>query len=168
MLIDEAQDFDDAWLGFALDALRPGRGGAVLAGDEKQALYRDASRPWALKAGRSRICDSSEPTGAPARSSRRRAPRCTGGTTLAARGRPVGEPVDLIWAQSWDEQAAAVAWEISQMIGPGKREPQDIAVLVTKRSGTFRRVQAALDSVKVPYLVVTRENAATFDLGHPK
>ena len=44
LLIDEAQDFDDAWLGFALETVRPGRGGGRPAGDARQALYRDASR----------------------------------------------------------------------------------------------------------------------------
>ena len=51
LLIDEAQDFDDPWLGFVVETVRPGRGGIALAGDDRQALYRDASRPWAL-AGR--------------------------------------------------------------------------------------------------------------------
>ena len=165
VLIDEAQDFDDAWLGFALDTLRPGRGGAVLAGDERQALYRDASRPWALE-GRQVAHLRLERT---YRSTREIL--AAAGTTLQRRyevdgeGALAGELVDLIWAQSWDEQAAALAWEISHMIRPGKREPQDIAVLVTQRSGTFKRIQAALDRVHVPYLVVTRENAASFDLG---
>jgi superfamily I DNA/RNA helicase len=168
ILIDEVQDFDDAWLGFALDTLRPARGGAVLAGDERQALYRDASRPWALE-GRGVAHLQLERTYRSTRDILEAA-----STTLQGRddvggeGAPVGEPVDLIWAQSWDEQAAAVAWEVSQMIGPDKREPRDIAVLVTQRSGTFRRVQAALDRVNVPYLIVTRENAATFDFGSPE
>jgi superfamily I DNA/RNA helicase len=164
VLIDEAQDFDDAWLGFALDTLRPGRGGAVLAGDERQALYRDASRPWALE-GRRVAHLRLERT---YRSTREILDAA--GTTLQGRynvhgaGTLAGELVDLIWAQSWDEQAAAMAWEISHMIGLGEREPQDIAVLVTQRSGTFKRIQSALDRVNVPYLVVNRENAASFDL----
>ena len=168
VLIDEAQDFEDAWLAFVLDTLRPGRGGAVMAGDERQALYRDASRPW-------------RPEGQQVASLRLyRTYRSTREILKAAStalqcplendcGSALpGELVDLIWAQSWDEQAAAAAWEISHMIGPGKRECQDIAVLVTQRSGTFRRIQAALDRVKVPYLVVTRENAASFDFGSPE
>jgi hypothetical protein len=52
VLIDEVQDFEDAWLDLVLDALRPRRGGAVFAGDEKQALYRDASTPRGLKGRR--------------------------------------------------------------------------------------------------------------------
>jgi superfamily I DNA/RNA helicase len=168
LLIDEAQDFDDAWLGFALDTLRPGRGAVILAGDKRQALYRDASRPWALE-GRMVAHLRLERS---YRSTREILEAAS--TTLQGRydvdseGALAGELVDLIWAQSWDEQASAMAWEISHMIGPGKRESQDIAVLVTQRSGTFRRIQAALDCVNVPYLVVTRENAASFDLGSPE
>jgi UvrD-like helicase C-terminal domain/AAA domain len=168
LLIDEAQDFDDAWLGFVLDTLRPGRGGALLAGDERQALYRDPSRPWALE-GRRVAHLRLERT---YRSTRQILEAAS--TTVQGRydvdgeGALAGELVDLIWAQSWDEQATAIAWEVSRMIGPGKRQPQDLAVLVTQRSGTFKRIQAALDRVNVPYLVVTRENAATFDLGSPE
>lgn len=168
VLIDEAQDFEDAWLGLVLDALRPGRGGAVFAGDEKQALYRDASTPRGLEGRRiahlqlersyrstREILDAASIT-------------LDGRYDVATMGALVGEPVDLIWAQSWDDQAAAMAWEISHMIGPGKRAPQDIAVLVTKRAGTFRRVQAALESASVPHHVVTRENAVSFDVTSPE
>ena len=168
LLIDEAQDFDDAWLGFALDNLRPGRGGAVLAGDPQQALYRDVSRPWALEGRRvahlqlertyrstQEILDAASTT-------------LPGQHNFYGQGTLAGELVDLIWAQSWDEQAAAMAWEISHMIGLGRRDPQDIAVLVTQRGGTFKRIQAALDGVDVPYLVVTRDNAASFDRGSPE
>jgi hypothetical protein len=168
ILIDEAQDFDDAWLSFALDTLRPGRGGAVLAGDERQALYRDASRTWTPEGRRVAHLRLHRTY----RSTRQILEAAS--TTLQQRydfdceGALAGELVDLIWAQSWDEQAAALAWEISHMIGPDKREPRDIAFLVTQRSGTFRRIQAALDRVDVPYLVVTRENAASFDLGSPE
>lgn len=168
VLIDEAQDFDDAWLGFALDTLRPGRGGAVLAGDERQALYRDASRPWPLE-GRGVAHLRLERTYRSTREIIEAASTMLQGRyDVDGKGALAGELVDLVWAQSWDAQAAATAWEISHMIEPGKREPQDIAVLVTQRSGTFKRIQAALDRVNVPYLVVTRENAASFDLGSPE
>jgi hypothetical protein len=168
VLIDEAQDFGDAWLDFALDTLRPGRGGAVLAGDERQALYRDASRPWALggrRVAHLRLTRSYRSTREILEAASTVLP---GRYAVEGKGALDGESVDLVWAQSWDEQAAATAWEISHMIGPDKREPQDIAVLVTQRGGTFKRIQAALDGVHVPYLVVTRQNAASFDLGSPE
>jgi hypothetical protein len=168
VLLDEAQDFEDAWLGLLLDALRPGRGGAVFASDEKQALYRNSGIPRDLE-GRQISHLQLERS---YRSTREILDAAT--TTLNGRydvnitGALTGEPVDLIWAQSWDDQAAAVAWEISNMLGPGKRAPQDIAVLVTKRAGTFRRVQAALESAGVPHHVVHRENAASFDVTFPE
>jgi superfamily I DNA/RNA helicase len=168
VLIDEAQDFEDAWLGLVLDALRPGRGGAVLAGDERQALYRDAGTPRGLEGRRTSHLQLERSY----RSTREilDAARITldGRYDVATSGALAGEPVDLIWAQSWDDQAAAMAWEISHMIGPGKRAPQDIAVLVTTRAGTLRRVQAALESASVPHHVVTRENAASFDVTSPE
>jgi hypothetical protein len=163
LLIDEAQDFDDPWLGFVMETVRPGRGGIALAGDDRQALYRDASRPWAL-AGRS-----------VARLQLQRAYRSTrqilaaAGTIYqdhgetASEGALDGQPVDLIWAQSWDEQAAAAAWEIGRLIELGEREPRDIAVLVTQWSGTSRRMQAALEKEGIPFTVVGRANAAEFD-----
>jgi hypothetical protein len=168
LLIDEAQDFDDSWLGFALDTVRRGRGGIVLAGDDRQALYRDASRPRALTGHQ--IADLRLD----------RAYRSTrqilqaAATTLRDRGKVDvtgaldGEAIDLIWAESWDEQAAAVAWEISNMISSGEREPQEIAVLVTQWGGTARRLQTALGRVSVPFLVVNRGNAASFDPGTPE
>ena len=41
VLIDEWQDFYPAWTALAERVLRPGRGGMVVAGDPKQALYHD-------------------------------------------------------------------------------------------------------------------------------
>jgi hypothetical protein len=163
LLIDEAQDFDDPWLGFAVETVRPGLGGVALAGDDRQALYRDASRPWALADRRV------------ARLQLQRAYRSTrqilaaAGTVYqdcsetAPEGALDGEPVDLIWAQSWDEQAAAAAWEIARLIELGEREPRDIAVLVTQWSGTSRRMQAALEKEGIPFTVVGKANAAEFD-----
>lgn len=163
LLIDEAQDFHDPWLSFALETVRPGRGGIVLAGDDRQALYRDASHPWAL-------------TGRQVSHLRlERAYRSTrqilsaAGTVFQDRGTADlegaldGEPVDLIWAQSWDEQAAAAAWEIGRLIELGEREPRDIAVLVTQWGGTSRRMQAALEKEGVQFTIVGKTNAAEFD-----
>ena len=168
VLIDEAQDFDDAWLSFALDTLRPLRGGAVLAGDKRQALYRDASRPRALEGRRVAYLRLERTYRSTLEILEAASTTLQGHHDVDGEGALDGELVDLVWAQSWDEQAAATAWEISRMIGPDKREPQDIAVLVAQRSGTFKRIQAALDGVRVPYLVVTRENAASFDLESPE
>ena len=50
----------------------------------------------------------------------------------------------------------------------GKLYEQDIAVLITQRHGTLERARTALESAELPHFVVTRENAASFDLGRPK
>ncbi|MGI5286544.1 3'-5' exonuclease [Nonomuraea polychroma] len=163
LLIDESQDFHEAWIRFALATVRPGRGGAVLAGDPRQALYRDADLPPALTGRRVTQLRLERPY----RSTRQilQAASTTQPDAEPAADDAVldGEPVELIWAESWNEQATAVAWEIRRMLDHGEREPQDIAVLITQWRGSLGRLRAALDGAEVPYLVVTRSNAATFD-----
>lgn len=41
-------------------------------------------------------------------------------------GAPEGEPVHLIYAGSWNEQAEAAAWEIRRLIDDEGRRPEDI------------------------------------------
>lgn len=168
MLIDEAQDFHDAWIGFALATVRADRGGAVLAGDERQAVYRDASRPHALygrQVAHLRLERSYRSTRQilEAASSTQPDRECLADPNVLD-----GEPVELIWASTWDDQAAAAAWEIRRMIDLGEREPGDVAVLITQRQGALRRLRTALDRAGVPYLVVDRNNAASFDAFSPE
>jgi hypothetical protein len=167
LLIDEAQDFHDAWIGFALETVRSDRGGTVLAGDERQAIYRDTSQSRPL-VGREVTHLQLE------RSYRSTAQILEAASTtqpdrelLSDREALDGEPVELIWASTWDEQAAAAAWEIRRMIDLGERKPRDIAVLITQRQGALRRLRTALERVGVPYLVVDRTNAASFDVFSP-
>ena len=163
LLIDEAQDFLNSWIRFALATVRPGRGGAVLVSDERQALYRDEVEISALTGRRvEQLClDRSY------RSTRqilRAAIDAHPGVAPVADGDlPDGEPIDLIWATTWNGQAAATAWEVRRMLDETFRVPGDIAILVTQRRGTIGRLRAALDRVAVPYLEVNRENAASFD-----
>lgn len=49
LLVDEYQDFCSAWIALLLKSLIPGRGGAILAGDDQQRLYRDADLDEALQ-----------------------------------------------------------------------------------------------------------------------
>jgi hypothetical protein len=164
LLIDEAQDFGEAWLGFALGTVRPGRGGTTVAMDDRQALYRDGFAHSAL-AGRVvehlRLDRSYRST------------RQVLDATAAAYpdtdlpevggGVPDGEPVELIWAATWDEQAAAVAWEVRQMIDSGERQAGDIAILISQWRGMTRRLRDALDEADVPYVVVSRTTMSSFD-----
>lgn len=168
LLIDEAQDFFNAWIRFGLATVRPGRGGTVLAGDERQALYRDKVEFSAL-AGR---CVEHLRLDHSYRSTRQilRAASAAHAHIEVAQDSDVsdGEPVDLIWAATWNGQAAAAAWEVRRMIDLGERAPQDVAVLVTQKRGTIGRLRAALDGADVPYTVVGRDNASSFDPDAPQ
>ena len=168
LLIDEAQDFGEAWLGFALETVRPGRGGTTVAMDDRQALYRDGFAHSAL-AGRVveylRLDRSY-------RSTRQILAATAAGypdTHLSevGGGVPDGEPVELIWAATWDEQAAAVAWEVRQMIDSGERQAGDIAILISQWRGMTRRLRDALDEADVPYVVVSRSTMSSFDPDSP-
>jgi hypothetical protein len=43
LLVDEVQDFYDAWLVFLNELVKPLRGGMMIAGDDNQAIYRESS-----------------------------------------------------------------------------------------------------------------------------
>ncbi|MCW3842859.1 AAA family ATPase [Micromonospora yasonensis] len=168
VLVDEAQDFADAWVRLLLNAVRPDRGGIVLAGDNGQALYREV-KEFAALAGRSvescrltRGYRSTRQIMAAAVSTQSRS------GSMPRNDVPVGEPVDLIWAPTWNDQAAAIAWEVGRLIESGERGPEDIAILVTQKPGTMNRLRRALDHVRLPYLVVDRSNAASFDPSSPE
>jgi hypothetical protein len=167
LLIDEAQDFDDAWIDFALETVRLGRGGTVLSGDERQALYRDASRPRVLT-GRRVMHLQLERSYRSTRQILEAASALADSEPVACKDALDGQPVELIWAPTWDDQAGAAAWEIRRMIEHGEREPRDIAVLITQWRGTVGRLRTALESARVPHLVIDRSNAATFDQRSPE
>jgi superfamily I DNA/RNA helicase len=163
LLIDEVQDFYPGWLRFALSALRDGRGGAVLAGDAEQALYRDAVSYSFLA---DRLVDHLTLTRA------YRGTRQILDAALATVSRPQvgtddeipdGEQVELVWADSWNSQAEVVAWEARRLLDSGERDPADIGILVTQRQGILNRLKSVLAEVGVPYLIIDRDNAATFD-----
>jgi UvrD-like helicase C-terminal domain/AAA domain len=167
LLIDEAQDFDDAWIDFALETVRLGHGGTVLSGDERQALYRDASRPRVLTGRRVTHLQLERSYRSTRQILEAAASALADREPLVCEDALDGQPVELIWAPSWDDQARAAAWEIRRMIDHGEREPQDIAVLITQWRGTVGRLRTALEGAKVPHFVIDRSNAATFDLRSP-
>lgn len=163
LLIDEVQDFMPAWLDFALRTVRPGRGGAVVAGDAAQALYRDANAARVL---RGRHVDRRE-LERPYRSTTQVLAAVSAlDSRFEVQGADSaldGEPVDLVWAVSWDEQARCVAWEIRQMIDSDERQPGDIAILVTQIAGTVRRLSNALAAQAIPFEVIGKTNFDSFD-----
>ncbi len=168
LLVDEAQDFFPAWLQFALATVQAGRGGAVLVGDDEQALYRDAVEYSALadrRVQRLRLTHSYRSTRQILKATAATHPQ----TDVAEDGSaPEGESVDLIWAPTWTDQAAATAWEVRRMLDLGERGPQDIGILVTQKAGTLGRLRAALDGVDVPHVVIGRDNASAFDPRSPE
>lgn len=167
LLVDEVQDFDPAWLEFALAVVRPGHGGAVIAGDPAQSLYRESDLKDVLR--RRDIVKHTlvRPYRSTKQILRAAIALSPSSPVVGIEWAPEGEAVDLIWASSWSEQAACIAWEIRTMIADGQREPSEIAVLVTQWRGVLGRLRAALDAEDVRYEVIDKTNSAEFDPGSP-
>ncbi len=133
LLVDEFQDFCSAWLAILLDSLTPGRGGAMLAGDDQQRLYRDPELEQALE-GRETAHHRLE---IPYRSTRQILEVV--GTLDPAQKvpgiehAPGGEPVEVVWTESTlPAKAGAIAHICSRLIDNGFLRG-DIAVLVTTK-----------------------------------
>ncbi len=166
VVVDEWQDFMDAWTRLALAAVRPGRGGVVFAGDPLQALYRDGYGDAPLAGHRVEIAELTRPY-----RSTRQILEVTSALddTMDVRGRELaleGKPVDLVWAENTSELAAAVANDVQLLIVNGEREPQQIGVLVT-RKWTMGALVQALKRVHVPAVAVYPNQVEQFDLGAP-
>lgn len=168
LMIDEAQDFWLPWLEVAFAALRPGRGGAMLAGDPMQSLYRYESGIDEFKAwiGEYALFELHRPY---------RSTRQILEVTSALNGQRAiagiegafdGPPVDLVYAHSKDGQGETVAYDIARLTREGVRY-QDIGVLVTRRwwVGTVAR---ALEAHGIPHNILWANNSAQLDLREPK
>jgi DNA polymerase III delta prime subunit len=164
ILLDEVQDFSPSWLAIVYEALAPGRGGLVMAGDTAQSLYGVNDLPPILKQhGVEKLYLER-----PYRSTR---------NILGAIGRlndefsvaaidqaPEGEPVELIWANSPAEQARAIAWEIDLMLSSEDRAAGDIAVVIPRYKGTLSVICPALEALKIPFTTVaSKEDKKYFD-----
>lgn len=165
VLIDEVQDFHVPWLEIAHSLLRPHRGGMLLAGDQAQAIYNesDAIENFLANVKLERL----ELT-LPYRSTR---PILSAIQALdptfkivGCEQAPAGPPVDLVWAQSWDEQAKCVAWEVKNMLAGGDLQPCEIGILVTTYSGAYKRLERELDNSAIPYSMMDRWEKSAFDL----
>ena len=163
ILIDEVQDFRPPWLELAYEALVPNKGGLLMAGDTAQALYHSEQipdRPWSKRLELVKLDRPYRST----RSILDAVGALDGGFEVpSAATAPVGEPVELIWAESWDQQAECVAWEIDLMLSSGDRRPRDIGILVTTKYGTFGRLGPALSKFDIPFSIIDRRNASEFD-----
>src|SRR5690606_28209473 len=76
-----------------------------------------------------------------------------------------GEPVQLVWGDSWNAQAEFIAHEAKRLVGEGRVEFKDIAVLYPKRSGT-KRIAEAFEAEGLPHYVLAKgaDNRKGFDL----
>ncbi|KRF37391.1 3'-5' exonuclease [Nocardioides sp. Soil805] len=166
VLIDEWQDFYPAWTALAERVLRPGRGGIVVAGDPKQALYHDLGMDKPVSIPLKTLTLTR-----PYRSTRQILDVTSAlGKQLDVEGRDhafEGEPVDLVWATTSADQAASVARDVVLLLQSGARVPQDIGVLVT-RKWAMGGVARALDEADVPCHVVYPSQAEDLDLAEPK
>lgn len=165
ILIDEVQDFHTPWLKIAHALLKPNRGGMLMAGDPAQAIYNEVDQ---LERFLREVESLRIELTLPYRSTR---------PILAAihaldpafhivgyMEAPDGPPVDLVWAESWDEQARCVAWEVKRMLATGDLQPSDIGILVTQYKGSYGRLQRELDSAGVPYAMLKSWDKDAFDL----
>lgn len=133
LLVDEFQDFCSAWLSLLLDSLTPGRGGAILAGDDQQRLYRDPDIEQALE-GRDTAEHALE---IPYRSTRQilevvgilDPDQSVPGIEHA----PDGNPVEIVWTEAnLQDKAGAIAHICSRLVENGFLKG-DIAVLATNK-----------------------------------
>lgn len=163
ILVDEWQDFLAAWTTFLFALVRPGRGGLALAGDPKQALYRDASMREALVGRRVDEVDLQVPY----RSTRpilEVTSALDEALEVAWRDRaPEGPPVDLVFANTMRDQATAIASDISTLLSDGSRSARDVAVLYTRRF-QLGSVCNALKSEGINFQVAIPRDADSLDL----
>lgn len=178
VLVDEAQDLTAAMLRLMRSAVRPGRGGMLVVRDLSQSLYLESTDVLREEA--------------PTRTVLRRNYRNTGQIGRFALGsvfgtvrstieahdprRPPepefvaeGEKVQVVWGDSWDEQAAFVARESRRLVEEGVVAWEDIGVLYTQFRGQTKRLVAALEADQIPHRALTweRESRKAFDLAAP-
>lgn len=162
LLIDESQDFFDGWLKFAAECVFPGRGGIVLAGDEQQALYREASVVRALS---DHVIEEVQ-LPVPYRSTRQILDVVAAldpGFEVSGLDQALpGASVELVWAESVVEQARALVTDLLILNLEG-RPWSDMCMLVTQRF-MIGPVAGALKRADVPFQVVNTGNALALDL----
>ena len=133
LLVDEFQDFCSAWLSLLLDSLTPGRGGAILAGDDQQRIYRDPHLEQALEGRES----AHHRLDVPYRSTRQILDvvgTLDPGQKVPGIGHaPDGEPVEVVWTEAaLPVKGGAIAQICSRLVDNGFLRG-DIAVLTTNK-----------------------------------
>ena len=163
LLIDEVQDFAPGWIQFALEGLFPNRGGAVLAGDLNQSIYRESNLETAL-AGR---FVEYEHLTHPYRSTRQILNVVSIlDPTLAVEGEELsldGPLPELVYANGVDAAAKAIRFDVSNLISEGTA-PGDIAVLCL--SGyAIAPIRNELRDSGIPVEAVWQPKKEPLDLG---
>lgn len=168
LLVDEAQDFWLPWLQVAMAAVRPGRGGVLLAGDSKQSLYRYESGIDELKGW---LDDFEVFELDRAYRSTRQILEVTSALSDQSMVHGLatafdGPPVDLIYSHDKAGQGDAVANDIAMLAKHEHVEYQNIGVLVTRKFlvGT---VAKALERRGIPVEVMWANMAGGLDLREP-
>jgi hypothetical protein len=151
MMIDEWQDFSAPYLKYLFGVVRKKRGGILMAGDDHQAIFRDAPAEESLrtrKVQRVKLKNSYRSTTqilAVAHALDETRPK------LAINHALSGEPVNLVRCSNWVGQADAIAYEIQTLLAKGRR-PGDIAVLTATRSGARNYVSESLQRAGIPFV----------------
>ena len=155
LLVDEWQDFSDPYIDYLFSCVRPGRGGAVCAGDVGQAIYTDGPPNKMLKNREVKKVRLKRPY---------RSTRQILDVAQALDDQYVvdgseaaedGEPVSLIFAATWQLQAEAIAWEIDSLVESQQRTYGEIVVLCTTKAGA-NTVERALNENGIPNVVHSR------------
>lgn len=177
ILIDEGQDFVPDWYRLIHHTLRPHRGGALIALDGAQSIYQELSLAQVSDGNMSAVClDKNYRNTA-------QIGHFSFGSVFGVRPSPggqvgdsrrpslgefvsEGEPVQVVWAQVWDEQAEFVAKEIRRLVDNGHANFRDVAVLFPRWAGTANRLSEAMQKERIPFFVLKRnqESREAFDL----
>lgn len=176
ILIDEGQDFRGPWIQLIESALCRRKGGLLFAVDAAQSIYQ-VSRLDELFDEDIEVVSldtnyrNTEEIGRFAYST---VFDVTGEQGLAE-GNPYqprlpqfglsGEPVQVVWGESWNAQAEFIAREAKRLVNEGRASYRDIAVLYPKRSGT-KRIPEAFEAEGIPHYVLATgaESRDGFDL----
>lgn len=151
MMIDEWQDFSAPYLKYLFGVVRKKRGGVLLAGDDNQAIFREAPAEDSLHARDVKRVMLKRPY--------RNTTQILAVAQALDESRPIftidsalsGEPVYLVRCSNWVGQADAIALEIQMLLAKGRR-PGDIAVLTATRSGARNYVSEALQRAGIPFV----------------
>jgi hypothetical protein len=178
VLVDEGQDLTDDMLRLMRSAVRPGRGGMLVVRDLSQSLYLESTD----------VLEDESPVIEVLRRNYRNTSQIGGfalgsvfGTarsTIEAHDprRPPepefvadGEKVQVVWGDSWNDQAAFVVRESRRLVQEGVVDWEDIGVLYTQFRGQTKRLVTALEADGIPHRALTwdRESRRGFDLAAP-